>query len=62
MADIVKQDDDDPLLTYDGILFKRLLVDKVKGVNDKYYEVLLIAAIENGTSLCCVLVSCITIR
>ena len=51
MADIVKQDDDDPLLTYDGILFKKLLVDKAQGADDKYYEVLLVAAVENGTSL-----------
>ena len=38
----------DPLVRMDGVMFQRLVVDQVKGVDGDWYEVLLIAATEKG--------------
>ena len=41
----------DPLVKLDGLLFQRITVDTVVGTNGKTYEVILIAANEEGKLL-----------
>lgn len=40
----------DPLMKLDGKTFQKIMIDKVQGVNGKEYEVILIAANEEGLS------------
>ena len=40
----------DPLIKLDGLLFRRIIIDKVEGVNGNTYEVILIAANQEGMS------------
>ena len=37
-----------PLIQEDGLLYQRLVVDQVIGVDDEKYDVLIIAAIDEG--------------
>ena len=37
-----------PLVKIDGMVFRRLIVDRINGTNGKTYEVILIAANEEG--------------
>lgn len=41
----------DPLIKLDGMTFQKLVIDKIEGINGKEYEVILIAANEEGLFL-----------
>ncbi len=37
-----------PLIKMDGLLFQRIIIDKMTGINGSVYEVILIVANEEG--------------
>ena len=48
MNDVARQENGEPMLTMDATIFHKLLVDKVIAVDQKEYEVFLIAASVHG--------------
>ena len=51
MKEVAVQPQAQPLLTMDGFLFQRIVVDEVQGLDGKIYEVLFILASSSGKSI-----------